>query len=507
MKIADKRKFRERNAATPETIPGRMGDGFGHVKHETLANYVYVRIAGVVQVIYNDRVPVRNNLDVECGYDILGSSEKPGRFMVLSTRTAAPGGAGVTVNTVGKHGKSHQLFRADGGDDPVWIDGRQILDLQTWPYSGMQVHVYQGIVDIGGGIYKLVPSQLLDLTAHIPTTPGNAALVLITVNTAGALVATKGTEFVLADMTTPALMLANIPYEPADTAESSAAVRVYYGQTEVKMSGANLDIIDLRRARRNTMRDFGTEVARGKIPGFSSLNKYGHAPSGIQTTDTDIWSRADATPTQQIWLAPTAARIHALVSDSANDTAAGTGLRTVRVYGLKTWATSETSEVVTMNGTTPVNMADSYVIIYRMVALTWGTTGPNVGTITATAATDNTVTAVIMPGDGQTEMAIFGVPSTQTFFLKRWGVEIDKTSAAAVTVDFQFVVNPSPATLTTAFIRKLDFSLQSNGTSSSSRYYDIPPAYPGPCIIKIQASASAADTDAKSGFDGYLVNN
>ncbi len=505
--VIDERKFREVNAALPETVPGRLGNGFGKVRHETLANHCYVRIAGKSQAIYNDRVPYKNNLEVVCGYDELGSSEKPGKFMVLSSRTAAPGGTGVVVATVGKHGKTHQLFRSDGGTDVSWIDNRQIIDLQTWPYSGMQVHVYQGIVDIGGGIYKLVPSQLLDLTAHIPTTPGNAALVLITVNTSGALVVTKGAEFVLADMTTADLMLANIPYEPSNTAEALSAVRVHYGQIEVQMSASNLDIIDLRRSKRNIMRDFGVEVQRGKVPGFAAVTKFGHAPSGVQTTDTDIWSRANATPTQQIWLAPTAARIHALVSNDVNDTAAGTGLRTVRVYGLKTWALAETSEVVTMNGTTPVNMANSYVIIHGMEALTWGTAGPNVGTITATAATDATITAVILPGDGKTEMAILGVPSTQTFYLKRWGVELDKASGATATVDFQMVVNPIPATLTTGFIRRLDFSLQSDGTSSSSRYYDVPPVFAGPCIIKVQATASAANVDAKSGFDGYLVNN
>ncbi len=42
-------------------------------------------------------------------------------------------------------------------------------------------------------------------------------------------------------------------------------------------------------------RDFALEVARGRVPGITSVNKFGASPDGIQTTQTDIWSRADAT--------------------------------------------------------------------------------------------------------------------------------------------------------------------------------------------------------------------
>jgi hypothetical protein len=256
-------------------------------------------------------------------------------------------------------------------------------------------------------------------------------------------------------------------------------------------------------------KDFGTEVARGKVAGFSRINKFGAAPDGIQTTATDIWSRADSTPTQQIWLAPTAARVHAIVSSSTSDDGnpVGVGARTLRVYGLKTWDLAETSEDITLDGTTPVNTSQSYVIIHRMKVLTSGATGINVGTITATAATDSTITAVILPGDGQTEMAIYGVPSIQTIYLKRWGASIGKAAGAAATVNYSLRVNENPNVQTTNFLRKDDMNLQSTGTNAMSRVYDIPPSFSGPCIVKVQGIASAADIDGASGFDGYIVTN
>lgn len=258
----------------------------------------------------------------------------------------------------------------------------------------------------------------------------------------------------------------------------------------------------------NRTKDFAIEAARGLISGVSIVNKFGYAPDGIQTTATDIWSRANATPTQQIWLAPTAARIHAIVSTSVNDDGnpVGTGARTLRIYGLKTWDLAETSEDITLDGTTPVNTVNSYVIIHRMKVLTCGG-NLNLGTITATAATDSTVTAQIEIGNGQTEMAIYGVPSTQSFYMTRWGVGIDKSSAAVVTAKFQIRANETPNIQTTCYLRKNDMSVQSNGSSSKDKYFNSPMKFAGPCIIKIQAIGSAADIEGQSGFDGYLINN
>jgi len=252
---------------------------------------------------------------------------------------------------------------------------------------------------------------------------------------------------------------------------------------------------------------YSSALALGQIPNRRSINKFGEAPSGIQTTATDIWSRADATPTQQIWLAPTAARIHAIVSSSTDDDGApvGTGARTIRIYGLKTWDTAESYEDITLNGTTGVNTVNSYVIIHRMKVLTMGASGPNVGTISATAATDNTVTAVILPGDGQTEMAIYGVPSTQIALLHRWSANIDKASGLVATIDYQLRVNENPNVQTTGFLRKDDLSVQSNGSSESERIFSIPMRFDGPCIIKIQGIASTADSDGEAGFDLELV--
>ncbi len=248
------------------------------------------------------------------------------------------------------------------------------------------------------------------------------------------------------------------------------------------------------------------DVSAGRVTGFTSVNRFGRAVDGIQTSRTDLWGRADSVATQQIWLAPTAARIHAIVSASANDTAAGTGARTVRVFGLTTWATKESSEVVTMNGTTPVNTVNSYVIINKLVVATCGTVGPNAGVITATAATDTTITAHMRALTGSTEMAIFGWPSTQTLYLKNWKASLNKASAAAAHATYSILYNATPDTQATNYVTMAVTGRQSTGQSAGSEPVDPYIRLDGPGIIKVQATASAANADGSADFGGILVD-
>lgn len=257
---------------------------------------------------------------------------------------------------------------------------------------------------------------------------------------------------------------------------------------------------------------FELRVPKGDVSGYGAVNKFGHAPSGAQTTATDIWDRADATPTQQIWVAPTQARVHAIASSSDVDGKTGAptsaGARTVQITGLTTWGTAESSETVTLDGTTPVNTANSYVIIHRMKVLTAGTTNINVGTITATAATDSSVTAAIRPSQGQTAMAIYGVPSTQKFYMTKLIASLNDNTAQT-RLDMKLLVNESPdvSPLNVRFIDKSEFMIQNSGSSYVERSFEPYPAFAGPCIIKIQCVSSAADIDCYGAFDGYLVTN
>jgi hypothetical protein len=77
-----------------------------------------------------------------------------------------------------------------------------------------------------------------------------------------------------------------------------------------------------------------------------------------------------------------------LVSSSANDAAAGTGARSVRLTYYDQALAGPFTEDVTMNGTTPVNtVASNICFIERIEVLTVGANGSNAGTISLKATT------------------------------------------------------------------------------------------------------------------------
>lgn len=225
------------------------------------------------------------------------------------------------------------------------------------------------------------------------------------------------------------------------------------------------------------------------------VNKFGRSKNCDNNTLTDIWSKSD----QPIWLAPTAARIHAIVSSSASDAAAAVGAQVVKIYGLTSWSEEEISEEVTLNGTTAVNTTNAYVIIHRMKVISSGATAINVGTITATAAVDTTVTAQIDPEIGQTLMAIYGVPEGRTVNMSNYYCSAIRGSAS-FSVEVFLLVNPDPEN-SLHYLVKNAVGVTTEGNNYISQVYDPKYAITGPAIIKIQVEASLDNAEVSAGFN------
>lgn len=255
------------------------------------------------------------------------------------------------------------------------------------------------------------------------------------------------------------------------------------------------------------------DIARGKVPGQTHINKFGLARDGLQLTATDIWDRADSIPTQSIWLAPTAARIHQItstnVADDGTPEGAGAGAQAVRIWGLLDWDTKEVSEDIILNGTANVPTTKSYVIIHRMKVIPLGTTyATNVGNITATADTDATVTAQITAGQGQSNMAILGVPSVQIGYLTNFTVNAHNTGnpSTVMEADFELLINEHPNIDTTVFINKSNTGIIITGNNATTRKYEPYKIIETPAIIKIQGASTLVDSEASAEFDIILVD-
>ena len=136
-----------------------------------------------------------------------------------------------------------------------------------------------------------------------------------------------------------------------------------------------------------------------------------------------------------------------IVSDSANDTAAGSGARTVRIFGLDSdW--NELDETVTMNGTTPVLTTNTYRRFIRAQVISSGgsvaNTNFNAGNITGTYETTTANVFFRMPaGFGATRDGNYTVPLGWSGLLVRIRVEIDRATTAACEGDIYYKPNGS----------------------------------------------------------------
>lgn len=256
-----------------------------------------------------------------------------------------------------------------------------------------------------------------------------------------------------------------------------------------------------------TINDFFAEAALGNISGITTVNKFGRNTEIDSGVTADIWDGGNTADVSLIWVAPTQARTHTIASDSASDTDGGVGARRLRIFGLTDWDTAEVNEEIIMNTGSPPVTTNSYVIIHRMRVETKGATSVNVGTITATATGDATITAQISPGQGQTQMAIYGIPSIQTALLGRLYGNVNKSGGAAGLIDVNLQVNPEPQDELLNFLVKHTFGLQTVGTSALTINYYTPKVVSGPAIIKIQTLSGTDNMDLSAGFDAVLVNN
>ncbi len=252
-------------------------------------------------------------------------------------------------------------------------------------------------------------------------------------------------------------------------------------------------------------KDFGLETALGNVPGYSSIYKFGRALDCDSGVATDIWDGADGSTSTDIWVPPTAARIHDIASASASDAAAGTGLRTIRITGLTSFSLAEASELLTMNGVANVPTVNAYVIIYRMDGVTFGAGGTNAGIITATAQTDATVTAAIQVSQGQTQMAIFAVPSTQRLMLIWEQVSVLASSPSGAVADLSLMVMENSDQSDAGFITRNIYRVDS--VDDYSQEFNPPVSYLGPLIIKMQALATSNNTVISGSFCAFLVDN
>jgi hypothetical protein len=144
-----------------------------------------------------------------------------------------------------------------------------------------------------------------------------------------------------------------------------------------------------------------------------------------------------------------------------------------------------------------------------MHGVTWGANGVASATITATAAVDATITAMIASGGNQTRMCIYGFPSTQNLLMNEFKCSIVKAGGGTVVGLGEVLYMPDPATNVgnnTAWVDRDQFVVDEAIAPWTSTYHP-PKIFEGPGIVKVQIVTNTNDTNCTAKFDGFLVDN
>ena len=242
--------------------------------------------------------------------------------------------------------------------------------------------------------------------------------------------------------------------------------------------------------------DFYFDVATGDVRGHSSVNKFGGNPDVDSAAVEDIWDGGGT------WNEPSIGQVYTFTSTSADDTAAGAGARTMEIFGLDS-AGALQNETLTLAGTGVVTAVNSYLMIHRMVVRTGLVTATNVGTITANANTDGTVTAQINPGNNQTLMAIYKIPADMDGCMLNFYASLLKATGATATVNVIIKVKPDNE----VYQIKHKQGIIKDGTSQMEHEFFAPNCFEPLSTIKIAADSNVDNVDMSAGFDLILHPN
>jgi len=249
----------------------------------------------------------------------------------------------------------------------------------------------------------------------------------------------------------------------------------------------------------------GLQIAKGEVPGHSSVNKFGHNQAAED--GDDIWGGGGVYP-----YFPTAAVNVDIVSTSTSDDTGGVGAIQVTVMGLgSSW--EEQQETVTLNGTGVVQLTKTYVRLFRAFVLEAGTSNSNAGNITVYArATGSGVTIgdigiYIGAGGGQTQQAIYTIPAGKSAYFIKGYVGLKNSTFQGEDGVFNWLMRLNNG-LNGAWLVQGEVGLVNIGSSYWQYEYGIPAGpIPEKTDIKITLTDASDTMDTVGGYDLVLVDN
>lgn len=180
-------------------------------------------------------------------------------------------------------------------------------------------------------------------------------------------------------------------------------------------------------------KDWLIEVAKGNVPGYSTVHKFG-SYSAVPSTIVPITTSAT-------YQTPTSAQsIEAVSTDNTNDVAGGNGARQITIVGLDATGAEQTV-TVNLNGTTAVAVSGTWIRVYRAWVSESGTyatsaSPSHASTITIRNSGGGITWAIISNvggfGLGQTQIGAYTVPLGHTAYILSITYSIESSKASSL---------------------------------------------------------------------------
>jgi hypothetical protein len=241
---------------------------------------------------------------------------------------------------------------------------------------------------------------------------------------------------------------------------------------------------------------FELQVARGQIQGHRNVTVFGFNPD-VDTSQVSVW------PLPSLITFPAAALQMTVSSTSANDTAAGTGARTVVVQGVDA-NYNEVTETVTLNGQTAVTMSASLLRVNYAYVATAGSGDSAagdiyIGTGTVTAGVPATTYDIIKFDYNNTTTGSYTVPANYTAYVSQ-GLFSSGQTGGSNQVQGRLLTRGTNNIRMTAALTSLN-----NGVANY--VFEYPLAVPEKTTIEATAVGSSTNNSVSSMFIILLVKN
>lgn len=225
-----------------------------------------------------------------------------------------------------------------------------------------------------------------------------------------------------------------------------------------------------------------THIGHGDIAGSKAKRIIGYNSSVDNAAFDDISELG-----VNIIPLPTVATAMEVVSDSTADDGSpvGSGARIIEIHGLDSnW--NEINELVTMDGTTAVDLSNTYIRINNMHVMSVGTNGMAVGTISLQTDGAGTTWNKISAGGNMSLQCHFTIPANKNGFIVGWvGGAITTKKDTIARIVLQAKVDWDDFSLLTNLYHFLDICILQAGSieRSITLHIKLPPK----CDVKISA--------------------